>query len=158
MKITYREDWRVIVEIRPRYTHTPISALGFDGCDGQLVGEPFELQVAPQRLGDLGYVSMSDSLISKDIDGDYRRRCEQLLAEMLKKPHVRDGRVTCTETHVCSHCHCTWEELDAEDVANDAAIYDDHSVAGEPMCCERAIAEFRAERGIPPLAEAGDPR
>jgi hypothetical protein len=156
MKITYRDDWRVIVEIRPQYTHTPISALGFDGCEGQLVGEPFEIVVAPRRLGDLGYVSMSDSLASKDIDGDYRRRCEELLAEMRKKPHVRDGRVTCTETHVCSHCDLEWEELTAEEAADDSTNQDEHSVEGEPNCCDAAIDEFRAERGIPAVQrEAG---
>lgn len=150
MKITYRDDWRVIVEIRPQYTHTPISALGFDGCEGQLVGEPFEIVVAPRRLGDLGYVSMSDRLASKDIDGDYRRRCEELLAEMRKKPHVRDGRVTCSETHVCSHCDLEWEELTAEDVAKfPNCLQDEHSAAGEPVCCDKAIAEYRSEHGIP---------
>lgn len=153
MKKTYRDDWRVIVEIRPRYTHTSVSALGFEGLDGQLVGELFELQVAPQRLGDFGYVSMSDRIVSRDIDGDYRRRCNELLAEMLKKPHVRDGRVTCTETHVCSLCDYGWEVLTAEDAVNDAARLDEHSVEGEPVCCDAAIAEFRTERGIPALAD-----
>lgn len=155
MKQTHRDDWRVIVEIRPRATHIPISALGFQGLEGELAGEPFEIQVAPQRLGDLGYVSMSDSLISRDIDGDYRRRCEGLLAEMRKKPHVRGGRVTCTETHVCSYCGCGWEVLTADQAADPSYRADENSVEGEPVCCDKGIAEFRTERGIPALVVEG---
>lgn len=155
MKKTYRDDWRVIIEIAPTATHIPISALGFEGLDGELAGLPFEVEIAPQRLGDLGWVSMSDRLASRDIDGDYRKRCETLLAELLKKPHVKSGRVTCKETHFCSHCDLSWEVLTADDVVADQMVQDEHSVEGEPVCCYEAIAEFRAERGIPALAESG---
>jgi hypothetical protein len=158
VKQTYRDGWRVIVEIRPMATHTPISALGFEGLDGQLVGAPFEIEVAPKRLGDLGFVSMSDSLASSDVDGDYQRRCNELLAEMKKQPHVSGGRVLCEEVHVCSLCGLGWEELTAEQAADPEARLDGHSVAGEPVCCDAAIAEFRTERGIPQVvAEAGEP-
>ncbi|WP_327413186.1 hypothetical protein [Streptomyces sp. NBC_01233] len=149
MKRTYRDDWRVIIEIKPLATRIPLSALGFDGLEGQIVGDPFELEIAPQRLGDLGWVSMSDSLASRDVDGDYRRRCEGLLAELLKRPHVKGGRVTCTETHTCSHCHLGWEELTADEAADYSTNQDKHSVEGEPVCCGKAIEEFRTERGIP---------
>lgn len=51
MKLTTRDEWRVIIEIRPRYTHTPISALGFTNLDyeldGEIDGDPFELTIAP---------------------------------------------------------------------------------------------------------------
>jgi hypothetical protein len=37
---------------------------------------------------------------------------------------------------------------------------DEHSVEGEPVCCDKAINEFRAERGIPafsaPVLDAAD--
>lgn len=160
MKKTYREDWRVIIEIRPRYTHTPISALGFTGLDhdldGTLDGEPFELTIAPRRLGDLGGgMSVGDALASRDIDGDYRARCEAMLAELLRTPHVRSGRVTCTETHECSYCGCGWEVLTADEAADDSTNQDGHSVEGEPVCCFEAITEFRTERGIPQLAAIG---
>ncbi|MFD3717214.1 hypothetical protein [Streptomyces sp. NPDC058674] len=149
MKRTYRDDWRVIIEIAPRATHIPISALGFDGLEGQLTGEPFEMVIAPQRLGDFGWVSMSDRLASKDVDGDYRRRCEELLVELLKRPHVRAGRVLCSERHTCSHCDLLWEELTADEAADFSTNVDESSVEGEPVCCGKAIEEFRAERGIP---------
>ncbi|QJT04408.1 hypothetical protein G9272_32340 [Streptomyces asoensis] len=155
MKKTYRDDWRVIVTIAPQATHIPISALGFEGLDGELAGLPFDIEIAPRPLGDLGGVYVSDRLASRDIDGDYRRRCEELLAELLKRPHVKAGRVTCKETHVCSHCDLGWEVLTADDAFDERMVQDEHSVEGEPVCCEAAIAEFRAERGIPALAEGG---
>ncbi|XUM01271.1 hypothetical protein ACQ86F_31845 [Streptomyces venezuelae ATCC 10712] len=55
---------------------------------------------------------------------------------------------------VCSHCDLVWEELTAEEAADDSTNQDVHSVEGEPVCCFEAIAEFRKERGIPALAEA----
>lgn len=55
----------------------------------------------------------------------------------------------------CSHCGYEWETLTAADVAKGTYLPDEHSVEGEPVCCEKAIAEFRAERGIPALAEGG---
>jgi hypothetical protein len=159
MKKTYRDDWRVIVEIAPRARHINISALGFDvsdsALDGELAGLPFEIEIAPRRLGDLCGVSMSDSLASRDVDGDYQRRCDAMLAELLRKPHVKSGRVTCKETHTCSHCGLEWEVLAAEQAADPALRLDERSVEGEPVCCEKAIDEFRAERGIPALAESG---
>ncbi|MFE2967493.1 hypothetical protein ACFXKC_28245 [Streptomyces sp. NPDC059340] len=160
MKKTSRDDWRVIIEIAPRATHTRISALGFDlsdsDLDGEIDGAPFEVEIAPRRLGDFGgMISMSDSRVSRDVDGDYRKRCDAMLAELLRKPHVKSGRVTCKETHTCSYCGYGWEVLSADDAADVANCVDEHSVEGEPVCCEKAIAEFRSERGIPALAETG---
>ncbi|WP_405391111.1 hypothetical protein OG596_26590 [Streptomyces sp. NBC_01102] len=155
MKLTTRDEWRVVIEIRPRYTHTPISALGFTNLDydldGQIDGDPFELTIAPRRLGDFGYMSMGDQLVSRDIDAAYKQRCEAMLTELLRAPHVRGGRVTCTETHTCSHCHLLWEVLTADEAADDSTNQDEHSVEGEPVCCDKAIAEFRTERSIPAL-------
>lgn len=56
----------------------------------------------------------------------------------------------------CSFCGLGWEVLTAREAANTALRLDEHSVEGEPVCCDRAIAEFRAERGIPAVqGEAG---
>lgn len=155
MKTTYREDWRVIVTIDPRATRIPLSALGFEGLDGTLAGLPFDIEIAPRRLGDLGAGSISDTLASRDVDGDYRRRCEELLDALLRNRHVQTGRVTCKETHVCSHCRLRWEVLTADQVVDEANCLDEHCVEGEPVCCDEAIAEFRAERGIPAVAGSG---
>ncbi|MEE1814261.1 hypothetical protein PUR59_04395 [Streptomyces sp. SP18ES09] len=153
MKTTHRDNWRVVISINPQYTHVRISVLGFAGLDsdldGNLSGTPFELTVIPRRLGDFGTVSMSDRLVSTDVDGDYRRRCEQMLAAFLREPHVRSGRVEVDEEHRCSHCDMRWEELTADEAADESTNIDAHSVEGEPVCCDKAIDDFRAERGIP---------
>lgn len=160
MKLTTRDEWRVIIEIRPRYTHTPISALGFTGLDyeldGQIDGDPFELAIAPRRLGDLAPgMSVGDQWSGRDIDAAYKRRCEAMLAELLRAPHVRGGRVTCTETHTCSLCGYGWEALTADEAADETLRLDEHSVEGEPVCCDAAVAEFRAEHGIPAVQLGG---
>jgi hypothetical protein len=41
--------------------------------------------------------------------------------------------------------------LTAEQAADDSCAQDEHSIEGEPVCCEAGIAEFRTERGIPAL-------
>ncbi|MGW4850205.1 hypothetical protein ACWEPZ_03090 [Streptomyces sp. NPDC004288] len=56
---------------------------------------------------------------------------------------------------VCSHCDLLWEELTAEEAADDSTNQDVHSIAGEPVCCFKAIAEFRTARGIPALTHGG---
>lgn len=56
----------------------------------------------------------------------------------------------------CSHCGSEWEALTEFEAKEERYRQDEHSVAGEPVCCYEAIAEFRAERGVPALAETGD--
>lgn len=153
MKHTIRDEWRVIVEITPQRP----ADLGFvdvaELAEFVAVSGPIEVAVLPRRLGDFGFAAVGDRLASRDVEGDYRRRCDELLAELLRKPHVRDGRVACTETHSCSYCGCRWEELTAEDAADPRAQMDEHSVEGEPLCCAKAIYEFRVAKGIEPLAD-----
>jgi hypothetical protein len=155
MKKTYRDEWRVMVTLKPRRP----ADLGLTGI-GELaefvaVEGPITVAVLPRRLGNFGFVSMSDRLASRDVEGDYRRRCEEIAAELKALPHVAEAEVTCTETHVCSHCGLGWEEMTAEQAADPRSRIDEHSVEGEPVCCDKAITEFRAERGIPAMAETG---
>ncbi|WP_031046829.1 hypothetical protein [Streptomyces sp. NRRL F-5650] len=155
MKKTHRDEWRVMVTLKPRRP----ADLGLTGLDEIAefiaVEGPITVAVLPRRLGNLGFgaLSMSDRLISRDIEGDYRRRCEEIAAELRHRPHVAEVEVTCTETHMCSYCRRPWEELTAEQAADPRMRIDEHSVEGEPTCCDRSIDEFRAERGIP--AEGG---
>lgn len=84
----------------------------------------------------------------------------RLLADVEKavKRHVDgvEGVVQRWDTREeCSHCDCGWEVLSAKEAADPANRQDDHSVEGEPVCCEAGINEFRAERGIPALAKTG---
>jgi len=156
VKQTYRDEWRVLVTIKPRRP----ADLGLTGLDELAefvaVPGPITVVVLPRRLGNLGFASMSDSLASRDVEGDYRRRCDELAAELRQRPQVDEVTVTCTETHTCSHCGLRWEELTADEAADPESRLDEHSVEGEPVCCEAAIAEFRTERGIPPEGAVED--
>lgn len=160
MKITTRDAWRVSFTLNPR----TLAEIGIDGLanvTGLFLTEgPIQLAVLPRRLGDFGAVSMGDRLVSSDISGDYERRCKAIATELGKLRQVDDVEVHFDETHTCSHCDLTWEELTAEDIAKfPKCLQDEHSVEGEPLCCTEAIAEFRTERGIPQVAaEAGEPR
>lgn len=156
MKKTYRDEWRVMVTLKPRRP----ADLGLTGLDdlAEFVAPsgPITVAVLPRRLGNFGFLSVSDSLASRDVEGDYRRRCDEIAAELRQRPQVDEVTVTCTETHTCSHCRLRWEVLTADEAADDSTNQDEHSVEGEPVCCGEAIAEFRTERGIPQLAEAGE--
>lgn len=154
MKKTYRENWRVIAVLNPQQTHLDIGTLGFtdkwgDALEGNLWGKPVELEIHPKRLGDRGFASVSDSMTSRDVDGDYRKRCEIIREGMLQHRNVIEARIEVDEEHVCSHCHYVWEELTEEQAADPANLIDLHSVVGEPVCCDKAIEEFRTERNIP---------
>ncbi|GGX02242.1 hypothetical protein [Streptomyces chryseus] len=154
MKKTYRDEWRVLVTLKPQRP----ADLGLTGLDDLAefiaVGKPITVTVLPRSLGDFGFASVSDRLASRDVDGDYRRRCDEIAAELRARPHITEVTVTCTETHTCSYCGCGWEVLTADEAAGRAyGQQDEHSVEGEPVCCGKAIDEFRAERSIPLLAE-----
>jgi len=155
VKITHRDEWRVMVTLKPRRP----ADLGLTGLDDLAefvaVSGPVTVAVLPRRLGNFGFVSMSDRLASRDVEGDYRRRCEEIVAELRNRPQVDEVTVTCTETHMCSHCGLRWEVLTAEEATDPKYRQDEHSAEGEPVCCVAGVAEFRTERGIPALAETG---
>ncbi|MEU7431055.1 hypothetical protein AB0B07_09385 [Streptomyces sioyaensis] len=156
MKQTYRDEWRVMVTLKPRRP----ADLGLTGLDdlAEFVAPsgPLTVAVLPRRLGKLSAgMSVSDDMISRDTEGDYRRRCEDIARELRHRPQVDGVTVRCTETHTCSHCRLRWEVLTADEAADPANCQDEHSVEGEPVCCTAAIVEFRAERGIPAIAEGG---
>ncbi|MFE9810661.1 hypothetical protein [Streptomyces sp. NPDC005548] len=148
MKTTTRDEWRVIVTLKPR---TPAD-LGLTGLSdlAEFIAcpvEPITVSVLPRRLGKLSAgMSVPDDVMSSDIDGSYRRRCDEIAAELRYRPQVAEVTVTCTETHSCSHCGLAWEVLAAEHVHD--LRQDEFSTAGEPNCCDKAIAEFRTEQGI----------
>ncbi|WP_330349750.1 hypothetical protein [Streptomyces sp. NBC_00582] len=153
MRVTHRDEWRVTATVKPRRP----ADLGLTGLDELAefvaVGAPITVAVLPRRLGRLGWVSMGDRLASRDVEGDYRRRCEAIAGELRRFPHVDEVHVACTETHFCSYCGCGWEELTAAQAANPREQLDEHSVEGEPVCCDKAVYEFRIARGIEPLAD-----
>ncbi|MGW1463888.1 hypothetical protein ACWCPT_05970 [Streptomyces sp. NPDC002308] len=154
MKITHRDEWRVTATLKPR---RPVD-LGLDLGDLAefvAVEQPIVVAVLPRQLGSFGFIHMSDRLASADVEGDYRRRCEEIASVLRRRPHVEDVTVTCTETYTCSHCLLVWEVLTAEEAADYSTAQDQYSVEGEPVCCDAAVAEFRAERGIPAVQLGG---
>lgn len=138
MKKIERDDFQVRVTLDVLSLHE----LGFIAVEGRTLGT-VELVILPQRLGDFGSVSMSDGLASRDVEGDYLRRCNALLEQIRRQRHVLSGGVEWTETATCSHCGSDWEEETAEGIA----AYPDDFLPGDgpglPVCCERAQAEWR---------------
>lgn len=137
MKITTREDFRVKAVITPQDPRH----VGLGGLPGQIVSGNLEIVIAPKRLGDFGAISMSDSLASSNIPGDYERRCQEILTALRAEQHVVSAEITFTETVTCSHCGLTWEEFTQED-ADRYPDWDDP--VGLPQCCETAQQEWRA--------------
>lgn len=152
MKKILRDEWRVRATIKPRRP----ADLGLTGLDGLAefvaASGPITVAVLPRRLGQLSAgMSVPDDTVSRDVEAGYRRRCEDIAAVLRQLPYVDEDEVevTCTETEFCSFCGLGWEVLTAEDAADISIRFDEHSAEGEPVCCYRAIAEHRAERGIP---------
>ncbi|MEU3289945.1 hypothetical protein [Streptomyces longwoodensis] len=150
MKTTHRDEWRVMVTLKPRRP----ADLGLTGLDDLAEflapSGPITVAVLPRRLGKLSAgMSVPDDMMSRDVDTAYRERCDEIAAELRHRPQVDEVTVQCTETYTCSHCRRQWEELTAEEAADPDYRADGHSVAGEPVCCDKAVAEFRTERGIP---------
>ncbi|MER5407406.1 hypothetical protein [Streptomyces sp. NPDC002769] len=71
-------------------------------------------------------------MASQDIDGAYKARCESMLAALLRHPHVKSGRVGCTEAHVCARCDLGWEVLTAS-WAGAPSYRQDELVGGRPL-------------------------
>lgn len=155
MKLTTRDEWRVMVTLKPRRP-ADLGLTGIDDLAEFVAVAPITVAVLPRQLGNFGFVHMSDRLASDDIEADYRRRCGEIVAELRNRPQVEEATVTCTETHTCSHCGYGWEVLTADEAADHSTNFDEHSAEGEPVCCDKAIAEFRTERGIPQRVEAAE--
>ena len=91
-------------------------------------------------------------------DGLSHEQMRELLVELEKsvRRHV-DGLDGVTQRwttrYECSHCGLEWEVLTAWQAKGERYRQDEHSAEGEPVCCDKAIAEFRAERGLPLLDE-----
>jgi hypothetical protein len=154
VKETTRDQWRVMVTLKPRRP-ADLGLTGLDELAEFVAVEPITVAVLPRQLGNFGFVHMSDRMASSDIEGDYRRRCDEIANELRQRPQVEEVTVTCTETHTCSHCGYEWEVLTAAEAAEPANCQDLHSIEGEPVCCDKAIDEFRTERGIPAVQWGG---
>jgi hypothetical protein len=141
MKRVEREDFRIRVVI----VADRASELGLP-VDGQIVSGRVEMVVEPRRLGDFGFGIMSDSLVTRDVQGAYQRRTDELAAELRRLPQVAKATVEFTESVTCSHCGYPWEQLTAEDIAKYPDVITPDDVVGLPQCCDEAQVEWRAEQ------------
>lgn len=135
MKRTERSDFRVrvvVVADSPALLGLPV--------DGQIVSGRVELVVEPRRLGDFGFVRMSDTLVARDPAAAYERRAKELAEDLQRLPQVASAKVEFTETVTCSHCGYAWEEQTAETAAQ-YPEFDDP--IGLPQCCDKAQDEWR---------------
>jgi len=139
VKKTTRDNFRVIAVVRPKQTHMSIASLGFkdiwgDPLEGHVWGDPFQITVLPRRLGDLGSgMSVGDQMASRDIEGDYRKRCEVIRDGMRRHPNVVEARIECDEECRCSFCGLEWSELEQSEV-KEYGQEDGLSITGEPAC------------------------
>ncbi|MFE6866050.1 hypothetical protein ACFVFS_05800 [Kitasatospora sp. NPDC057692] len=102
---------------------------------------PVAAVVHPRRLGDQGWMSGPDRMFSSNIEGDYRRRCEEIARDLTAQYPGLRAVVECDTREECSHCGRVWEEFTAED----AELWPDwNEPIGLPQCCGPAQAEFRA--------------
>lgn len=91
----------------------------------------YRVVVEPKRLGNLGFLTVSDERIEPDPEKreqEYKSRCESIIDQI--KRHVDSvgwvGLVWDAETR-CSYCG--------------------HVEDGDPDCCNRAIAEREEKHG-----------
>ncbi|MYR61141.1 hypothetical protein GTY54_34595 [Streptomyces sp. SID625] len=107
------------------------------------IRENYRVEVTPDpwRNG-LSHDQMKALLV--DLEKSVRRHVDGF-AEVVQRWDTR---------YECSHCDSEWEALTEREAADPSFRQDEHSVGGEPVCCYEAIAEFRAEHGVPPLAGA----
>lgn len=153
MKKTIRDNWRVVAVIRPTRAPELLALLGFKDPWGQPLrgsvhGGDFEITIRPSGPN---WVEVGDVTFVRENEGE--KGCIEIRDGLRRHPNVIviETRIECDEEHTCSHCYLTWEELTVDEAADECTNQDKHSIAGEPVCCEKAIDEFRTERGIPLL-------
>ena len=95
--------------------------------------DDFRVIVTPRSLGDYGGVITSDNLgRSPDrVEIEYQDRCEEIERALKGTFNVGHVQIVCDTTYTCSHCKFTWE-VDEE--------------TKEPLCCDKAIGEWKKER------------
>jgi hypothetical protein len=130
-KHTTRDGWRVVV--------TGVIDLSLP-IGPRLQVRVKDAVIPPQRLGDFGWVSMSDRMASSDIEGDYRRRCDEIVQALRAQHPDLKARVEFDTTETCSHCGLGWEVMTSE-MAGEYPDWDEP--VGMPLCCEAAQAEHR---------------
>ncbi|MBD3004678.1 hypothetical protein [Streptomyces sp. 5-10] len=101
------------------------------------------------RPGDEGYNEHAQRVCG-EVERAIRRHVDNLAPASLGDSRPAPGavRIIFDTREECSHCGLLWETVTEADL-------DEHSVLGEPLCCRKAVVEFRNEKGIP-LGEFGE--
>jgi hypothetical protein len=100
---------------------------------------PVTGEIPPRRLGDFGWMSMSDSMASRNIQADYEQRCREIVDALTEQQPRLKAEIVCDTREECSHCGLEWEEFTQAD-ADRHPDWDDP--VGMPQCCETAQDEF----------------
>lgn len=101
----------------------------------------FKVVIEPRRLGNYGFVSVSDNFTgrsSEQIAKDYEKRCEEIIDQV--KRHVDNVGYVGIEndsSERCSHCGNDWDVLPDDS--------DPDWPKGTPVCCDKAIQEFKSK-------------
>jgi hypothetical protein len=69
------------------------------------------VEVYPRRLGNFGFMRVTDSMVSANIEKDYIDRCEEMIEQI--KRHVDDvdsAYVEFDQEFVCEFCGRDWTE------------------------------------------------
>lgn len=119
----------------------------------RIVRDNFRIVATPKALGDCGYFTIPDERMSRDPESDYLDRCRQIARIVEALPDVAGASVRFDTRELCSHCELDWSPMTAQQATDPKCLYDEHSIEGEPACCEKAINEFRAEHGLPLVDE-----
>lgn len=99
----------------------------------------FRVVITPRDLGELGGCTLSDEMVSRNIEQDYQERCEEIAAQAIRHiDNVRHAAVEFDEDVACSHCCLPWHEQ----VEGDVSDYP----LGIPLCCEKAQKEWRDKK------------
>lgn len=152
MKITTKDNWRVVALISPTKAPGFLAALGAteqlgNPMQGHLsYATDFEITVLPDGPN---HVQIGEITYLRENEGE--KGCEAIRDGLMRHPHVITARIDWDEEHRCSHCNGLWEQLWNNSEVAEFGQPDGRSVIGEPVCCWRAIDEFRTERGIPLL-------
>jgi hypothetical protein len=103
----------------------------------------FRVVVTPRRIGDLGWMSVSDRMASNNIERDMRERCEQIAEQVNRHvDHVADVRVEVDTEDVCSFCGLGWEELTKKEYEANPDSFEDWERPGIPVCCAKAQEQW----------------
>jgi hypothetical protein len=76
----------------------------------------YRVEIEPRSLGDFGYMSFSDRLITpneKERQKEYKERCEEIVEQIKRHvDNVGGVYILCDTNNVCEFCGFEWTEED----------------------------------------------